>query len=69
MKAPGSNFDFPEVSKAELPFVSLLMTLLSQLGAGDRDYIANLEYIHAHTGGISAFATLNIQVNNPDVLR
>ncbi len=56
-------FDLPEISQADLPMVQLLCTLLPDLGAGDREYPENLEYIQAHTGGLSVFANLHPQAD------
>lgn len=58
-------FDLPDVSDAELPYVHLLTSLLPEVGSGDRDYLANLEYIQAHTGGIGATCSLHIQADDP----
>lgn len=60
-------FDLPQISASDLPYVQLLLTLLPEIGAGKRDYAANLEYIHAHTGGVGASASLHIQVTDPEV--
>lgn len=60
----GLAFDLPEVSEAELPYVSLFSALMSQMGCGGRNYRENLEYIIAHTGGVGASLSLNMQVED-----
>ncbi|MEI8328688.1 MAG: insulinase family protein [Chlamydiia bacterium] len=62
-------FDLPAIEEEELPYLQLLLTLLPQLGAGSRDYIKNLEYIQAHTGGITASSSLHVQSTNPELLK
>lgn len=60
----GLTFDLPEVSEAELPYVSLFSSLMSQMGCGGRNYRENLDYIIAHTGGVGASLNLNLQVDD-----
>ena len=62
-------FDLPPISDEELPYVSLLATLLSEIGSGTRSYQENLSYIQAHTGGISASCGLHLQVSDPKKAR
>lgn len=62
-------FNLPELTEEELPYLQLLATLLPELGAGDRDYIANLEFIHSHTGGLNTSIALYAQASNPTVMR
>jgi presequence protease len=57
-------FDMPHIEETELPYVQLLLTLLAELGTGERDYAANLEYTHLHTGGIGSSAALYVQTSN-----
>lgn len=56
-------FDLPAISQEDLPLAQLLCVLLPDLGAGDRGYAENLEYIQAHTGGMSVFLSLHPQVD------
>lgn len=58
-------FDLPNVTDEDLPYVHLLISLLPELGSGPRDYLANLEYMQAHTGGIGATCALHTQADNP----
>ncbi len=62
-------FDLPDISDEDLPYVHLLMSLLSEVGSGTRDYADNLDYIHAHTGGIGATAALHLQTQDPNLTR
>ncbi len=59
------EFNLPPISDEDLPYVHLLTTLLSELGSGTRKYTENLDYIQAHTGGISASCSLHLQVADP----
>ena len=54
-------FDLPAIAEEDLVYVRLFTTLLTQMGCKGRNYAKNLEYIQAHTGGISASLTLNLQ--------
>lgn len=62
-------FDLPPITEEELPYLQLLISLLTEVGVGDRDYAANLEYIHAHTGGVSASTALYVQTENPHLMK
>lgn len=57
-------FDLPEIAEEDLPYVRLLTTLLTQMGSNGRGYAQNLEFIQAHTGGISASLTMNLQASD-----
>ena len=58
-------FDLPEMNYEELFYIKLLSLLLPELGAGDRKYGQQLEWIHAHTGGIGAACSLIVNINTP----
>ncbi len=62
-------FDLPAIEKEELPYLQLLISLLPDLGAGERDYKANLEYIHSYLGGFHTTLHLHPQLNNPNELQ
>ncbi len=62
-------FDLPHLEEEELPLAQLLVTLLPELGAGKRDYVENLEYLQAHTGGVAAILSLHIQTDNPHMAK
>lgn len=61
-------FPLPKVEEKELPLLRLFTLLMPQLGCGGRSYVENLEYIQAHTGGISVSESLNVQVDDPSQL-
>jgi hypothetical protein len=52
------------LAEEDLSLANLFTNLLTQLGAGGRDYAANLEYIQAHTGGVRANLTHYIQAGD-----
>jgi presequence protease len=58
-------FDLPPIADEDLPYVSLLTALLTEIGSGKRSYEENLDYIQAHTGGIGAACSLHLQVVDP----
>ncbi len=57
------------LEESELPYLHLLLNLIPHLGAGDRNYLQNLEYLQAHTGGVSLSYSLNPQVDDISTLR
>jgi len=57
-------FPLPYIHERELPLLKLVTLLMPQMGCGKRSYSENLEYIQAHTGGVTATETLNVQVND-----
>ena len=61
--------DLPKVAESDLPLVSLFTSFLTEVGAAGRDYLSNLEFMHAHTGGISAHCSLYTQVEDPHTFR
>lgn len=62
-------FDLPTIEEEELPYVHLFTSILSELGNRNRDYRENLEYMQAHTGGLSTSCSLYPQTLDPKVLR
>ena len=62
-------FDLPYIALSDIPYVQLLISLLPEIGAGGRDYRANLEYINAYLGDFSASMSLFPQVENPNLLK
>lgn len=58
--------DLPHIAQEDLFYVRLFATLVPQMGSGGRHYTENLEYIQAHTGGISTALTFNINVSDFD---
>lgn len=61
-------FDLPHLNEDELSLANLFTNLLTQLGAGGRDYSDNLEFIQAHTGGVRANLTHYIQANDHNLM-
>lgn len=57
-------FDLPKIAEEDLPLVRLFTILLPQVGCGGRNYAENLDYIQAHTGGIGASLTFNLQTSD-----
>lgn len=62
-------FDLPNLEEEDLPYVHLLTSILPELGSGNRDYQENLEYMQAHTGGVSTSCSLHPQVSDKEILR
>ncbi len=60
-------FDLPEIADEDLSLAHLLVSLIPEIGSGDRNYTQNLEYIQAHTGGIGASLALHLQIDDPKV--
>lgn len=61
-------FDIPKIKDEEIPYLQLLLSILPELGAGTRNYRENLEFLHAHTGGISIGSSLHIQATDNRIL-
>lgn len=57
-------FNLSDLNEEDLPYVRLMTLLLPQMGCGGRDYVKNLDYIQANTGGINSYLSLNIQAEN-----
>ncbi|NGX50421.1 MAG: hypothetical protein K1060chlam2_00267 [Chlamydiae bacterium] len=62
-------FDLPHIAFDDLPYLQLLLSLLPELGAGERDYRENLEYINAYLGDFSASVSLYPQIEDPNLLK
>lgn len=61
--------DLPELSSQELFDLQLFLILWPELGVGNRDYVENLEFVHAHTGGVTAHVSLHVQADDPNKMR
>ncbi|NGX48933.1 MAG: hypothetical protein K940chlam5_00528 [Candidatus Anoxychlamydiales bacterium] len=59
-------FNLPKLSLKELLLLPLFSSLVTDIGAGKRNYIENLNFIQAYTGGISSDISLNVQADNFD---
>lgn len=57
-------FDLPAIAEEDLTYARLLTTLMSQMGCNGRNYIENLEYIQANTGGVGVTFTFNLQASD-----
>jgi hypothetical protein len=63
------SWDLPDFPEEDLPFLSLLAVVITQMGSNGRDYKSNLEYIFGNTGGIDAGLSLNIQARDCNQFR
>jgi len=57
-------FGLPDIPKEDLMHLRLFTLFLPQVGAGGRNYLENLDFIQAHTGGIGAGLALHTQVTD-----
>jgi len=57
-------FDFPSLTQDDLILLSVFSSIITEIGAKDRNYIENLEYIQAYTGGLASYLAMNIQAAN-----
>ncbi len=62
-------FDLPKMSREDIPYLQLFTSILSELGAGKRDYRENLGFINAYLGDFSASLNLYPQVSDPNLLK
>jgi presequence protease len=62
-------FDLPCLKDEDLPYLQLLLSILPEIGSGKRDYVQNLEYMQAHTGGVGIAASLHIQATDHKILQ
>lgn len=61
--------DIPPLTEEELPYLQLLTSFISEIGAGPRDWQANLAYIQSYTGGVGASAALHVQCDAPHLMK
>lgn len=61
-------FDLADITTEELFAFKMLISMLAELGVGDRTYEEQLQFLHAHTGGIGAHFSLHPQATDPDTL-
>lgn len=57
-------FEMPDLPEEDLPYLRLLTVVLTQTGCNGRNYMENLEYMQAHTGGVGAGISLNLQATD-----
>jgi Zn-dependent M16 (insulinase) family peptidase len=60
-------FPVPQISEEEIPYLRLLISFITQLGAGGKGYEETLHRIQAKTGGISAAFSLYTPIDNPQL--
>ncbi len=61
-------FDLPNIEEREFPYLQILSSFCSELGAGKRTYVENLDYLQAHTGGVMGGFSLNPRVDKAGAL-
>ncbi|MDN3507764.1 MAG: insulinase family protein, partial [Simkaniaceae bacterium] len=61
-------FDLPAMCEDDLMKAELLVTLLPELGSGNRTYAENLAFLHRHTGGIGTYFSLHTLYGNPEMM-
>ncbi len=57
-------FDLPALEQRDLPYLQLFSSILCEVGVKDRDYRQQLQWMHAHTGGIGAGMALHQQLQD-----
>lgn len=62
-------FDLPHIEPAELPLLSLLCNLWTDLGCAGKSYVESLQEMQAYTGDIDAHLALHVSAEDPNVLR
>lgn len=58
------SYGLPQLTEADLPILRFFISIASQVGSGGRPYRENLEYIQAHTGGVGASFSFNVQASD-----
>lgn len=61
-------FDLPQVPLEDLSYLQLFISILPELGAGSRDYRANLEYINTYLGDFGTSLNLYPELSHPNSL-
>lgn len=61
------TYQLPRIEENDLSLVRLFTILLTQVGTKKRNYLEQIEYIQAKTGGISSSLALNPQATNSDI--
>lgn len=57
-------FNLPDIQEGDMAYLRLLMIVLTQMGCANRTYTENLDFIQAHTGGIGAGLSFNMQARD-----
>jgi Zn-dependent M16 (insulinase) family peptidase len=58
-------FDLCDLGSDDLVLVSMLSSILTEMGTEGHSYQEVLQNMHAYTGGIGSYLSLNISSNNP----
>lgn len=59
-------FDLPKLQLDELLLLPLFSSIITEIGAGKRNYIENLEYMQEYVGAIGSYLSINIQADDSD---
>lgn len=62
-------FDLPHIEQSDLCYLPLLLSLIPELGCGNRTYSQNLNYMQSHIGSIDLSCGLYTQIINPELAR
>lgn len=57
-------YDLPNFDEADMPYLRLLSTVLSQMGSGGKNYVETLHEVQEYTGGIGTALSFNLQVSD-----
>ena len=61
-------FDLPEIDEEDLPLLSLLSKVWTELGAGGKSYEETLQFMESNTGEFDAHLALHVCADKPDLL-
>jgi Zn-dependent M16 (insulinase) family peptidase len=61
-------FDLPHIEAEDLPLLSFLSKIWTELGCGGKSYEETLQFMQAHIGEIDAHLALHVSANDPNVL-
>ncbi len=61
-------FDLPHIELEDLPLLSLLSKLWTEVGCGGKTYEETLQFMQANIGEIDAHLALHVSSHNPDIL-
>lgn len=62
-------FDLPRIEPEEIPLLSLLCNLWTEMGCGSKSYVEALEDMQAYTGGIDAHLALHVSAADPNLCK
>ncbi len=61
-------FDLPQIEAEDMPLLSLLTKIWTEVGCGGKNYEETLQFMQAHTGEIDAHLSLHVSASDPDIL-